>query len=493
VIAHLPALQVVLPLLAAPLCVLLRSRTAAWLLFLLAAAGSLGCAVLLTREVAGGGVVRYQLGGWQPPAGIEYVVDGANAPVLVLVSAIGLVVAVYSRDSLPAELPVYRIPLLYACFCLTLTGLLGITATGDAFNAFVFLEIASLSSYAMIALGRRRRALLAAFRYLIIGTIGATFLLIGIGLAYAVTGTLNLADLARRLPEVYGNRALAAAVIFVFVGLAVKMAVFPLHAWLPDAYAEAPSAVSTFLSGTSTKVATYALMRFAFTGFGATLVFGLLEIGRVGLVLASVAMLAGSAVACFQRDLRYLLAWSSVGQMGYIVAGLSLATTGGLVAAYLHLFFHGIIKAALFAAAGMVLLRLGTGSLPALAGLGRRMPGTFAALLLAGLGLIGVPPTAGFVSKWALVQALIDQGQWLVLAAVLASSLLAVVYVGRIVEVGWFRPVPTAAAGGVDRPPWLMVAAGWVLVLLSLYFGIDATWPASLAEEAAAALLGSQR
>jgi multicomponent Na+:H+ antiporter subunit D len=234
-------------------------------------------------------------------------------------------------------------------------------------------------------------------------------------------------------------------------------------------------------------------MRFAFTGFGATLVFGLLEVGRVGLVLASVAMLAGSAVACFQRDLRYLLAWSSVGQMGYIVAGLSLATTGGLVAAYLHLFFHGIIKAALFAAAGMVLLRLGTGSLPALAGLGRRMPGTFAALLLAGLGLIGVPPTAGFVSKWALVQALIDQGQWLVLAAVLASSLLAVVYVGRIVEVGWFRPVPTAAAGGVDRPPWLMVAAGWVLVLLSLYFGIDATWPASLAEEAAAALLGSQR
>jgi multicomponent Na+:H+ antiporter subunit D len=492
VTAHLPVLQVLPPLLAAPLCVLVRSRTAAWLLFLLASVGSLVVAVLLARRVAGGEVVRYELGGWAPPAGIEYVIDGANAPVLVLVSAIAVVAAGYSRDSLAGEVAGPRIPLLYTCFCLCLTGLLGVTATGDAFNAFVFLEISSLATYALIAMGRRRRALLAAFRYLVIGTIGATFLLIGIGLAYAVTGTLNMADLARRLPaEAPGNRALAAAVIFVFVGLAVKMAVFPLHAWLPDAYATAPPAVSTFLSGTSTKVASYALLRFGFTVFGATLVFGTLAVGPAGLLLASVAMLAGSAVACFQRDLRYLLAWSSVGQMGYLVAGFSLATPDGVAAAYLHLFFHALSKAALFAAAGILLLRVGSVALPALAGFGRRMPWLFGLVVLAGLGLVGVPPTAGFASKWALVTALIDQGQWLVLAAVLASSLLALVYVGRIVEAGWFR---APAEPGPDRPAgrlaWMFTSTG-LLVLLSVYFGVDPSWPGSLAEQAAATLLGA--
>lgn len=497
--AQLPALQVLVPLLCAPLCVLLRSRTLAWALFLLAAVGALGCALLLAAEVADGQVRRYAMGGWAAPGGIEYVIDGANAPVLVLVSGIAVVVAGYARRSIAAEVAPRRLPLLYACLCLTLTGLLGVAATGDAFNAFVFLEIASLSSYALIAMGRRRRALLAAFQYLIMGTIGATFLLIGIGLAYAVTGTLNMADLSRRLPELYGNRALAAAVVFVFVGLAIKMAVFPLHAWLPDAYAEAPSAVSTFLSGTGTKVAIYAFLRFAFTVFGAALVFGMLPVGRVGLLLASLAMLVGAAVACFQTDLRYLLAWSTIGQLGIIVAGFSLATADGLAAAYLHMINHAVLKAALFGAAGIVLLKLGSVAMPDLAGLGRRMPGTFAAILVAGLGLVGVPPTAGFVSKWALAQALIAEGQWLVLAAMLAGSLLALVYVGRIVEAGWFRPPPEPPPAGdtgavsTPGPSRTMLAAVWVLALLSLYIGIDPSWPASLADGAADALLGGSR
>lgn len=486
---HLPVLQVLMPLLAAPLCVLVRNRTAAWSLFLLAGVGSLGCAVAMATRVVEGEVLRYAMGGWPPPIGIEYVIDGANIPVLILVSAVSVVVAVYSRPSIEAEVETRRIALVYACLCLALTGLLGITATGDAFNAFVFLEISSLSSYALIAMGRRRRALLAAFQYLTVGTIGATFLLIGIGLAYAVTGTLNMADLAQRLPGIYGNTALTAAVMFVFVGLGIKMAMFPLHAWLPDAYAEAPSAVSTFLAAVSTKVAVYAFLRFAFTVFGSTLVFVVLPIDRIGLLLASLAMLVGAAVACFQTDFKYLLAWSSISQLGYIIAGFSLASAGGVAAAYLHVINHAVIKGALFAAAGILLLRLGSVKLAALSGLGRSMPWTFAAVLLAGLGLVGVPPTAGFVSKWVLARALIEQGQGLVLAVMLVSSLLALVYVGRVVEVGWFREPPDRPA--VERPPTSMVAATWLLVLLSLYFGVDATWPVTLAEDAAAALLGS--
>lgn len=489
--AQLPALQALLPLACAPLCVLLRSRFVAWLLFLLAALGSLVLAVLLAERVSREGPVHYAMGGWPAPAGIEFVVSGFNTPVLLVVSAAAVAAAVYGRRNVPAELENRRIPLLYSCLCLTLAGLLGLTITGDAFNAFVFLEISSLSTYALIAMGRRRRALLASFRYLIIGTVGAVFVLIGIGLAYAVTGTLNMADLADRLTGLHGNRALFAAVVFVAVGLAVKIAVVPLHAWLPSAYAEAPSTAAVFLSATSTKVALYVFCRFAFTVFGAGLVFVSMPIGDVGLLLASVAMVLGSAVACFQQDLKYLLAWSSIAQIGYLLAGISLATASGLSAAYLHLINHAVIKSALFAAAGLLLLRLGSTQLNAIAGLGRRMPWTFAAVLLAGLGLIGVPPTAGFVSKWALATALLDDGKWPVLVAMLVSSLLAVVYVGRIVEAAWFRaPDEPAFVSAPAKSPASMVMTIWVLAGISVYFGIDATIPAGLAEAAADALLG---
>lgn len=486
--AQLPALQVAIPLICAPLCMLLRARTVAWALFLLAATGSLVCAALLAGRVANGGPQHYTMGNWPAPAGIEFIVSGFNTPILLLVSLVAVVTAVYGRRSVASEVDTGQTVVLYACLCLTLAGLLGLSITADAFNAFVFLEISSLATYTLIAMGRRRRALLASFHYLVIGTVGALFVLIGIGLAYAITGTLNMPDLAERLTSNHGNRALYAAVVFVFVGLAVKMALFPLHAWLPGAYAEAPSAVSVFIAAASTKVAIYVFCRFAFTVFGAALVFGVMPLEEIGLLLASLAMIAGSAAACVQNDFRYLLAWSSVAQIGYILAGVSLATAAGVSAAYLHMINHAITKAALFAAAGLLLMRLGSVRLTELAGLGRRMPWTFAAIAVAGLGLVGVPPTAGFVSKWALVTALIERGVWPVLVAMLASSLLALVYVGRVVEVAWFRETPIGTEPA--RSPPSMVTATWFLVLLSVYFGIDATLPAGLADGAASALLG---
>jgi multicomponent Na+:H+ antiporter subunit D len=306
---HLPVLQVVVPLLAAPLCVLLRSPRAAWALFLGVSVFALGCATALLRQVAAEGPVRQALGGWAPPAGIEYVIDAANAYVLVLVSLVAVVTALYARHSIEAEIEGRRVYAYYACLCLCLTGLLGIVATGDVFNLFVFLEISALSTYVLVSLGRRRQALLAAFRYLVLGTIGATFFLIGIGLAYAMTGTLNMADLAERLAPLHDSRTVMAAAAFVAVGLAVKMALFPLHAWLPGAYAEAPSAASAFLSATATKVAIYGFSRMAFTVFGAALVFERLPGRDLGVLLGATAMLAGSAVACVQDDLKRLLAW----------------------------------------------------------------------------------------------------------------------------------------------------------------------------------------
>ncbi|MGB0955133.1 MAG: monovalent cation/H+ antiporter subunit D family protein [Panacagrimonas sp.] len=486
---QLPALQVVVPLICAPLCVVFGSRQLAWALFLLASLSSLGCAIWMSALVLDGQVLRYAMGGWPAPQGIEYVVDGANAPILLLLSLVAVLGAVYAWRSVAQEIEPRRADLFYACLCLCLCGLLGITTTGDAFNVFVFLEISSLSSYALIAMGRHRRALLSAFQYLIMGTVGGTFLLLGIGLAYGLTGTLNMADLAQRLPELYGNRALTAAVLFVFVGMAIKAAVFPLHAWLPGAYGEAPSVVSLFLSATGTKVALYVLIRFCFTVFGAALVFQQLPLHQIGLLLSCAAMLVGAAAACFQTDFRRLLAWSSVGQIGYIFAGICLANADGLSAAYLHLINHGVIKATLFAAAGLLLLRMGSTRLEDMAGLARRMPWTFGAILLTGLGLIGVPLTAGFVSKWALALALIEQSQWLVLISVLLSSLLALGYVGHVIEVCWFRDPPSDVS--LKSGSASMTAVTWVLALLSIYLGIDASLTSALADAAAQALTGA--
>lgn len=492
---HLAILQVLLPLLAAPLCLLAGRGRWVSLVFLAASAGALACAVLLLQQVAGEGVVRYALGGWPAPFGIEYVIDGANAFVLVLVSLIAVVVAVYAPPSIAAEIEAERHAAYYACLSLCLAGLLGIVATGDAFNVFVFLEISSLSSYALIALGRRRQALLAAFQYLILGTIGATFLLIGIGLLYALTGTLNMADLAARLPPLHDNRTLAAAYAFIALGLAVKMAVFPLHAWLPGAYGEAPSATSALLAATGTKVAIYAFLRFTYTIFGGDYALGVLPTASLALWLGALAMLVGSAVACLQADLKRLLAWSSVAQVGYIVAGIGAASATGLAAAYLHMFNHALIKCALFCVAGALLLRLGDTRIEALAGLARRMPGTFAAFGLAGLGLIGVPGTAGFVSKWVLVQALVEQQLWALVAAVLVSSLMAVVYIGRVVEVAWFRDAPAGAVGSPsDRPvaavPVSMQVATWGLVFAIVVPGFDSSALAQYARLAVLALTG---
>ncbi|MEQ1438093.1 proton-conducting transporter membrane subunit [Fontimonas sp. SYSU GA230001] len=487
-IDHLPALQVVVPLLAAPLCVVLRRPRAAWAVYAAAATATLVIAALLVAQTADGTVLRYALGGWPAPFGIEYVVDAANALPLLLVGLLAFAVAIYAPQVVAAETEAPRIYLYYTCLCLYLAGLLGIGITGDAFNVFVFLEISSLSAYALIAMGRRRRALLAAFRYLVMGTAGGTFVLIGIGLLYALTGTLNMADLAERVPALYGNRALTAALGFIGVGLAIKAAVFPLHAWQPDAYAEASSAASLLLAGAGAKIAIYAFLRYAFGIFGSGFVNGALPLSELLLLLGVIGMLIGSAVACFQQDFKRLLAWSSIGQVGYIVAGIGLADARGLSAAYLHLFNHGLIKGGLFAVAGIVLLRAGGTHLDDFAGLARRMPVTFAVLLIGGLGLIGMPLTAGFVGKWALAQALIGGGQWGVLAAMLFSSLLAVVYVGRVIEIAWFRDPPPGAVAAAA--PGMYVAAA-LLVLLSLWVALDSRALGDYAATAARALLGA--
>ena len=475
VLHHLPALQVVIPLLSAPLAVLLRRGTLAFILVTAAAWTAFAIAIGLWLQVGATGVISYPIGNWLPPWGIEYRVDRLSSFVLMLVSGMAAIVLPYSRASIAREIPRDSHYLFYAMFGLCLTGLLGITITGDAFNTFVFLEISSLSTYVLIALGRDRRALAASYRYLIMGSIGATFIVIGIGFLYLMTGSLNLADMANRLHDVPNTRPVLAALAFLTVGISLKLALFPLHQWLPNAYTYAPSAVTAFLAATATKVSIYALMRFYFGVFGESLVFHRLPLPQVMLGLSLLAMLVANFIAIFQDNLKRLFAYSSVGQIGYITLGLSFDSVSGLTASVVHLFNHGIAKAAIFMLIGGLVLRSGSrGAAPSfdrLAGLARRMPLTCLGIVVAGLSLIGVPGTAGFISKWYLILAALEHQQYWLVGAILLSSLLAIVYVWRFVEVVYFRSA--AADGPQQEAPLSMLVPAWILVAATIWFGLD--------------------
>lgn len=489
---HLPVLQVVVPLVSAPLIVLFRSARVGWLIAVAASAFSLGSAIAILHQVQDAGVISYAIGNWPPPWGIEYRIDAANGFLLVLLGLVATFVALYARASVAAEVPDEQRYLFYAMYCLCLAGLAGITVTGDAFNVFVFLEISSLSGYVLIALGRDRRALLAAYQYLILGTIGATFIVIGIGLLYLVTGTLNLRDIAMRIGAVEQTRPVLAALAFLTVGISLKAALFPLHMWLPGAYTHAPSAVSSFLSATATKVSLYVLLRFYFTVFGATFVFGALPMGDILLALSLAAMFIGSAAAFFQSDLKQLLAYSSIAQIGYITFGISFASKSGLTGGIVHLFNHGVTKGALFMLAGAVAFRLRSVRLDRMDGLAKAMPLTCAGIVLGGFSLIGVPGTAGFVTKWYLVLAALEAGAWWLAFMPVASSLLAVAYVWRFVEVAYFRTPTDQVAKLREAPPGLLVPAGLLLVAV-VYFGLNPALPVDAAARAAAALLAGTR
>lgn len=487
-LSHLPILIVVVPLVAAPLVVLIRHGGVGWAVALAVSAACAAMSLAVLAEVPGTGALSYAIGSWAPPWGIEYRIDAGNALVALLVSAVATIVLPAAKRTVVLEVGEDREYLFYSLFLLCLCGLLGIALTGDAFNIFVFLEISSLATYALIALGRDRRALTAAYQYLLLGTIGATLYVIGVGLLYLVTGTLNLADLAQRLPAVVDRRPVIAGLAFITVGIGLKAAIFPLHAWLPNAYAHAPTAVSALLAATATKVSLYVLMRVYYSVIGAPTAFGVEPTGAILLVLSIAALFVGSGAAIVQRDLRLMLAFSSIGQIGYITLGIALASAAGLTAAMAHLVNHGITKGALFLLAGCVALRLGGTRFEQLAGLGRTMPVTAFAIVIGGLSLVGVPGTAGFASKWALVVGALSAGLWWVAAAVLVSSLLALAYVWKFVEVAYLASPPPGAPSPGEAPADVTVPA-LVLTAAVVVFGLHATPVLEASSRAASAFL----
>ncbi|MFT5089049.1 MAG: multicomponent Na+:H+ antiporter subunit D [Candidatus Latescibacterota bacterium] len=486
--AHLPIVPIVLPMIAAPICMLLRRRVFVWSLATAVTWLVFAACVQILFQVMSSGPIIYTMGGWSAPIGIEYRIDLVNAYIMLLVSAIAALVMIYAPKSAAHELPPDRHNLFCAAFLMCLTGLLGITITGDAFNVYVFLEISSLASYAIISTGRDPRSLKAAYNYLIMGTIGATFILIAIGLMYMMTGTLNMADLAQRLKAVHDTRTIHVAFAFLSVGLTLKLALFPMHVWLPNAYTYAPSLVTAFVAATSTKVSIYVFLRFIFTIFGAEYAFATIHLNAILVPLAIAGIFVASTVAIYQSDLKRLLAYSSIAQIGYIMLGIGMGTVTGLTAGIAHIFNHALIKCALFMVVGCIALRLNSSRLEDMAGIGRRLPVTSFAFVLGGLALIGVPLTVGFISKWYLLLGALEHGWWPVAVLVLISSLLAAVYIWRFVEVAYFRS-PPADAPPLAAPPLSMQIPIWLLLAATLFFGVQTDLTVGIAQRAALWLL----
>lgn len=393
--------------------------------------------ILVLLRVLTQGAYSYTVGNWKPPYGIELLVDPLSALMLLLISAVALIASVSALKSAEQELP-GREHLFFTLYLILIAGLYGLVLTADAFNLYVLLEITSITSYGLIAMGKDR-APLASFNYIIMGSIGACFYLLGVGYLYILTGSLNMADIAVLLQGLYGTAAVATAFAFVLVGLGVKMAFFPLHGWLPNAYSLAPTGAGTMIAPLMTKVTIYLMIRVILNVFTPDYAFLHSPAVQSGIVwVAAGSILCASALALGQRDLRRMLTYIIVAEVGYMVGGVWLANANGLTGAILHIVNDALMTLCLMLAVAAISYRLGGTGFDRLQGIYRKMPVTMAAFTVGAFSMIGVPPTAGFFSKWYLILGGIDAGQWGFVAALVISSLVNAVLFFRIIEIGFF-------------------------------------------------------
>jgi len=477
---HFPALLVTVPLLSA-----LLISIVGWLYkrlcFPIAVAAlsvtaysSVGLLLSVMHEKE----ILYRLGGWEPPWGIAYRVDHLSALVLVVVSVVGLLNLIATQKSIQEEFP-EKTGAFYTLYVLLITGLLGIVVTGDVFNLYVLLEITALTGYGLIAMGEEH-APLASLNYVYMGTIGACFYLLGIGYLYISTGSLNMADIASILPGLYDSRVVLAAFIICMVGVCLKMAFFPLHTWLPNAYTYAPSAVSSLVAPLMTKVMIYVMLRLMLTVFTPVFTFSRVGLSDSMVWLAVIAIAMGAVLALAARDMKRMLTYVIVAEVGYMVGGAWLGNRAGMTGAILHIANDALMTLCVFLAVGNIVYKVKGYAFKDLQGMFRKMPYTMSGLVAGALSMVGVPPTCGFFSKWYLISGGVQAGQYGFVAALIFSSLINVILFFRIIEIGYYEPfgadhgqgssrVRTAEAPLTMVIPLLIVAGG--LVMMGVYTG----------------------
>jgi multicomponent Na+:H+ antiporter subunit D len=410
----------------------------------------------------------YRMGGWTPALGITLVYDHLTALVALAVNVVGLAALLFSVRYLDHYTGHWK---FFSLFMLVLAGLNGVAVTGDMFNLFVFIEISAVSSYALVAFGTDFDELEAGFKYMVIGEIGGTAILLAIALLYAKASTLNMAVVSQVMAG-FGRTPLFWFIAAMFlVGFAVKMAMVPFHAWLPDAHPSAPAPVSALLSGVFIKVlGVYAMCRVMFNVFGlsranAPAFFNLL------LAFGVISVVVGGLLAYAQKDYKRLLAYSSVSQIGYILIGLGVGNYWAIVGALFHVLAHAVGKGLLFLTSGSVEYATGTRDLDKLSGLERSMPATTWSHVVGSLSLAGVPPFGGFFSKlFIIIGAVSARMYWLAILAALFSTVTLGYLVSVVNRVFFVRKDREATAA--REVPASMVVAMLVLLVLTVALGV---------------------
>jgi multicomponent Na+:H+ antiporter subunit D len=449
-------LLIAVPIIAAvvPIVLSVRTTETGWPVAAIATLIEAGLAASLVRSVYGGDRLVHEVGGYPAPHGIELVGDGLSAPIVALIATVALGVVAFARTGGP------RRNSFYSAYLLLVGGLMGVSITGDLFNMFVFLEITGLATYALVAADRSERSAVAALKYLILGTTGASLFLIGVGYAFISTGTLNMGDLSTRLAAVYTSRTVLASFVFIVVGLGLKTAIFPLHTWQPDAYTHASDTVTTFISALVSTVAAYAIARVFLTVFTVSFFDAVPAARNAVLAAATVSVLVGGVLAVVQTEVKRMLAYSSVSQFGLVIVAFALATPDSVLGGVIHLVGHGLLKGGLFAAAAILAATHGARTVDEYARLGYRSPVTAGCLAVFGIALVGIPPSIGFLGKWYIAVGAVRAEAWPVAAVVFFSTLLTLAYVARLLERLYFAspratpdpaPSATAADGGIEE------------------------------------------
>ncbi len=429
---HLPILIVILPLLGAALGMGL-SRIHRYLcrdIVIATTALSFCMSLMQLRNVAHGEVVRYVFGGYTTPFGIEFYIDGISALVVCLICTVGLLTVLFSIKIEDVRSD-FEVSAIYAVMSLLITGMLGMTSTGDVFNLYVFLEVTSLSGYCLIAMGGDR-GVISVFRYMLVGTVAATFYLLAVGILYSVTGTLNMQDLASILAKGENDQAMFIAMCFIITAFGIKMALFPFHGWQHTAYTYAEIGASPLITGVMGKVPAYALFRYIFFVYGGFrhMHFFFTFLG----VLAVIGMMYGSIRAMGQKNFRKMLAYSSVAQISYVIMGFAVGNDTALAGAILHLVGEAFMKSGLFFAAGAITYKYGKVMLEDFGYIYKKMPLTDGLIVIAALAMIGIPPTVGFASKWYLALGAAHEHHYVYVAVLVISSLLNAVYFFKLLE-----------------------------------------------------------
>lgn len=438
---HFPALLFLLPLFAAISMPVVCWKHHHWSrpISLAVLSAMVVVSILNLNSIIHHGEVRYAFSGWTAPLGIEWVADGLASVILVALSFLGLLALVFAGPTSPKDLG-GRIVHYYTLILLLISALTGIVFAGDLFNLFVFLEVAAISSYALIGVAGGR-ALFAAFRYLVLGTLGASLYLLGVSYFYAASGTLNMADMAERLPHLLTSKAVVGGLLFMFIGLGIKMALVPFHAWLPDAYTYAPESISPILAALVTKVALLGWVRIIFWVLGAKVIVYdipvLLLVGGLG----TLAAVIGAVLALNQRDIKMMFAYGGISHIGIILIGISQGNQTGFVGGVFYLLNDAVMQAGLFFLAGVAICQYGVRTVEDIGRIGKQAPWFTGALIIAALGMIGLPPTGGFFGKWYIILGALEANNYIAVAAILLSTLLTLAYFLKLFE-AIFRQTP---------------------------------------------------